>query len=68
MVILHYKIVDIRSFYSSDIRIIQKKGVFNMLKFLSKMAEKYAKVTNTACLTLFLLHQPKMPASMIKKD
>lgn len=68
MVILHYKIVDIRSFYSSDIRIIQKKGVFNMLKFLSKMAEKYAKVTNTACFVYWALHQPKMPTSMIKKD
>ena len=39
-----------------------------MLKFLAKTAEKYAKATNTACLTLLLWHQPKMPASMIKKD
>ena len=38
-----------------------------MLKFLAKTAEKYAKATNTACLTLWLWHQPKMPASMIKK-
>ncbi len=39
-----------------------------MFKFLSKIAEKYAKATNTACLVLFVFHQPKMPASMIKKD
>jgi len=39
-----------------------------MLKFLAKTAEKYAKVTNTACAVLVVFHQPKMPASMIKKD
>lgn len=39
-----------------------------MLKFLAKMAEKYAKSANTACLILGIIHQPKMPASMIKKD
>ncbi len=39
-----------------------------MLKILSKIAEKYAKNTNTACFVLSLLHQPKMPASLIKKD
>lgn len=39
-----------------------------MLRFLSKMAEKYAKSTNTACMILGILHQPKMPASLIKKD
>lgn len=43
------------------------KGESIMFKFLAKVAEKYAKVTNTACF-LWLLHQPKMPASMIKKD
>ena len=46
----------------------QKKGEFSMLKFLAKMAEKYAKATNTACFMLSFLHQPKMPASLIKKD
>ena len=30
-----------------------------MLKFLAK---------NTACLVFAVFHQPKMPASMIKKD
>ena len=40
----------------------------NMLKFLSKMAEKAAKATNTACLVAWIFHQPKMPASLIKKD
>ena len=39
-----------------------------MLKFLAKTAEKYAKVTNTACLVGLIFHQPKMPVSMIKKD
>lgn len=39
-----------------------------MLKFLAKVAEKYAKSTNTACGMVGWLHQPKMPASLIKKD
>ena len=39
-----------------------------MLKFLAKVAERYAKSTNTACKMLWILHQPKMPASLIKKD
>lgn len=39
-----------------------------MLKTLAKMAEKYAKSTNTACAIIGVFHQPKMPASLIKKD
>ncbi len=39
-----------------------------MLKFLSKIAEKYAKSSNTACFYIGILHQPKMPASLIKND
>ena len=39
-----------------------------MLKLLARVAEKYAKSTNTACVLLGLIHQPKMPASLIKKD
>jgi len=39
-----------------------------MLKMLSKLAEKYAKYTNTASYIFVILHQPKMPASLIKKD
>lgn len=39
-----------------------------MLKMLRKMAEKYAKCTNTGCAISGLIHQPKMPASLIKKD
>ena len=39
-----------------------------MLKLISKIAEKYAKSTNTACGFLGILHQPKMPASLVKKD
>lgn len=39
-----------------------------MFKFLAKVAEKYAKATNTACVIVGILHQPKLPASLIKKD
>ncbi len=39
-----------------------------MLKILAKVAEKYAKYTNTACFAWYVLHQPKMPASLVKKD
>lgn len=39
-----------------------------MFKFLAKVAEKYAKTTNTACLVLGIFHQPKIPASLVKKD
>ncbi len=39
-----------------------------MLKMLSKIAEKYAKSTNTACVFFTFMHQPKMPVSLIKKD
>ena len=52
----------------SIIHIINKKGGKVMLKFLAKMAEKYAKSTNTACFIWSVFHQPKMPASLIKKD
>ncbi len=52
----------------SIIHIISEKGGKGMLKFLAKMAEKYAKSTNTACWIICTLHQPKMPASLIKKD
>lgn len=39
-----------------------------MLKLVAKIAEKYAKTTNTACIIFGMFHQPKMPASLIKKD
>ena len=39
-----------------------------MFKFLAKVAEKYAKSTNTACVIFFIMHQPKIPASLVKKD
>lgn len=39
-----------------------------MLKFLAKLAEKYAKSANTACGIWGIIHQPKMPNSMIKRD
>ena len=39
-----------------------------MLKLLAKIAEKYAKSSNTACIIWGMFHQPKMPASLIKKD
>ena len=39
-----------------------------MLKILAKLAEKYAKSTNTACGFFGWYHQPTMPTSLIKKD
>ena len=48
--------------------IYKTKEEQNMLKLLAKMAEKYAKSTNTACFIFGLYHQPKMPASLVKKD
>ena len=39
-----------------------------MLKMLAKLAEKYAKMTDTTCFILSFFHQPKMPASLVKKD
>lgn len=39
-----------------------------MLKFLSKLAEKYAKSTNSACVLFGILHQPNMPKALIKED
>lgn len=39
-----------------------------MLKMLVKLAERYAKATNTTCMLMGMFHQPKMPASLIKKD
>lgn len=39
-----------------------------MLKLLAKISEKMAKSTNTACGFIWILHQPKMPVSMIQKD
>ena len=39
-----------------------------MLKMLAKLAERYAKATNTTCIVAGVFHQPKMPASLIKKD
>lgn len=46
----------------------KKLGGGIMTKLLAKLAEKYAKSTNTACFILLAWHQPKMPASLIKKD
>ncbi len=39
-----------------------------MLKRLVNLAERYAKATNTSCFLMSFFHQPKMPASLIKKD
>ena len=36
-----------------------------MLKFLAKVAEKYAKSTNTACLGFWAFHQPKIGRKII---
>ena len=39
-----------------------------MVKMLAKIAEKYAKNTNTASVVFSIIHQPKCPAALIKKD
>lgn len=39
-----------------------------MLKELAKLSEKYAKSSNTACIGIGIIHQPKMPNALIKKD
>ena len=39
-----------------------------MKKLLVKLAEKYARSTNTASWVFTNFHQPKMPASLVKKD
>ncbi len=39
-----------------------------MLKMLCKVAEKYAKATNTSCCIFWAFHQPKIPINMIEKD
>ena len=40
----------------------------DMLKLVAKIAEKYARNTNTASVVFAILHQPKCPAQLIKKD
>ena len=49
-------------------KFLQKKGELIMIKLLAKIAEKYAKATNTACMVIWVGHQPKMPTALIKKD
>ena len=49
------------------IKLFYQGGII-MLKLLAKAAEKYAKSTNTASVFFSFVHQPKMPASLIKKD
>ena len=39
-----------------------------MTKLLAKIAEKYARNTNTASYLFTIAPQPKCPASLIKKD
>ncbi len=39
-----------------------------MLKLVAKIAEKYARNTNTASIAFAILHQPKCPTQLIKKD
>ena len=55
--------------YLKNTHKIKKKGGGTiMLKLLAKIAEKYARSTNTASYIFVSWHQPKMPASLIKKD
>ena len=65
-----FKLINIRVIATALMlyKFLQKKGELIMMKLLAKMAEKYAKSTNTACMLYWWGHQPKIPASLIKKD
>ena len=65
-----FKLINIRVIATALMlyKFLQKKGELIMMKLLAKMAEKYANSTNTACMLYWWGHQPKMPASLIKKD
>ena len=65
-----FKLINIRVIATALMlyKIIQKKGELIMMKLLARVAEKYAKATNTASIIFWIGHQPKMPASLIKKD
>lgn len=39
-----------------------------MFKVIAKIAEKYARATNTACFFFGTIHQPKMPVTLVRKD
>lgn len=39
-----------------------------MVKTVAKLAEKTAKNASSSCWFIGMFHQPKMPASLIKKD
>lgn len=39
-----------------------------MVKTIAKLAEKTAKNASASCWVIGAFHQPKMPASLIKKD
>ena len=65
---LQFKMFNAKRFQCLCYIYLQKRGGFPMMKFLAKVAEKYAKATNTSCIVWWALHQPKMPASLIKKD
>lgn len=39
-----------------------------MVKTLAKLAEKTAKSNGAACWVWGAIHQPKMPATLVKKD
>ena len=65
-----FKLINIRVIATALMlyKFLQKKGELIMMKLLARVAEKYAKATNTACMMFWIGHQPKMPASLVKKD
>ena len=65
-----FKLINIRVIATALMlyKFLQKKGELIMMKLLARVAEKYAKATNTASIIFWIGHQPKMPASLIKKD
>lgn len=69
MKMFQINLVNIKNTIRKYFYIIHKiQGGIFMLKILAKIAEKYAKSTNTACGAWFIMHQPKMPANLVKKD
>lgn len=48
--------------------ILNKGRGGNMVKTIAKIAEKTAKNSSSSCWLIGAYHQPKMPASLIKKD
>ena len=65
---MHKMIVKVLTSNTLIYRNNKNEEAIDMLKLLAKVAERYAKSTNTACWIFGIMHQPTMPASLIKED